>query len=199
MRLGASTFFTLLAITSTVAVRSAHADPEGASPSPPSVPSAPALTPRAPSDLADVELARRSEISGVQTAAGVLTATVVGFGMGQAAEGRWRDTGWIYTLGESISLGAAVIGLGEDIKHCPIGIFRGDGWCGPANASAVLGLVGFGAFHLAGIIDAAVAPGRHNQGVRDARRRLGGASAPHVVPYVAPTGHGSTVGLAMSF
>jgi hypothetical protein len=197
MRLGARTGLPLLAIvSSTVLARAAHAAPEAAPSGSPSATSAPGLTLRPHSDPADVELANSPEISDRQAATGVVAALALGFGSGQAVEGRWKDTGWIFTFGESLSLVFVASSAVDSFRQCAF--FPGQA-CPSAERALIGGLIAMGAFRLGEIVDAAVAPGLHNRGVRDARRRLGWASAPHVAPYVAPTSHGSTVGLTMSF
>jgi hypothetical protein len=198
MRFSPSVIVPVLAVcTSLASAPLAHADP---GPPPATSTAAPSVAglavTRASVDPADLELARRPEISGDRAAAGVVTATVVGFGLGQAVEGRWHDTGWIYTVGESLSLMILASGVASGFQHC---LFVPDSSCAGANQLALAGLIGMGAFHLAGIIDAAVAPSVHNRHVREARGRVGWARVARVAPYVAPTSHGSTVGLTLSF
>ena len=194
MRSSPSAIVPVLVVCSSLASASlAHADPgppPATSTAAPGVPGF-AVTP-ASVDPADLELARRPEISGDRAAAGVVTATVVGFGLGQAVEGRWHDTGWIYAVGESLSVVILVSGAVSGFQHC---FFISDSSCAGAKQLALAGLIGMGVFHLAGIIDAAVAPSVHNRHVREARGRVGWPG----VAYVAPTSHGSTVGLTLSF
>ena len=48
----------------------------------------------------DVKLLNRGEISDDRWLGGGVASVLVGFGVGQAIEGRWGETGWIFTLGE---------------------------------------------------------------------------------------------------
>jgi len=52
----------------------------------------------------DVEILQRGPYDTGEIVGGGLLGTVVGFGMGHAAQERWRETGWIFTAGESISI-----------------------------------------------------------------------------------------------
>ena len=120
---------------------------------------------------------------------------------GARVEGRWRDTGWIYTLGESASAGAFVGGFVGVFSQCPLW-FGGEktaGGCRVANAAAIGGLVAWGAFRVAGIADASIGPSIHNRRVRDARRRLDHTRAVQLTPYFATTPQGEIGGVALAF
>src|SRR5687767_14647149 len=48
----------------------------------------------------DHDLLMRGEISDGEHAAGAIASIFIGFGSGQAIQGRWSDKGWIFTLGD---------------------------------------------------------------------------------------------------
>jgi hypothetical protein len=169
------------------ATRSAHAQPGVA----PSVPSPATYRPLDPDDQRALDV---GEISDNEIVLGAVLAAWPGFGVGQAVQGRWRDRGWIFTLGEGGSLGVfAMSGLA-----CP-------GASGPcANSRAYYGVAvasffGWVAFHIGGVVDAVVAPKFHNQRVRRLRARSTGSPQLGGV-YVAPVnGGGEAAGVVVRF
>ncbi len=74
--------------------------------------------------------------------AGGAVAFLLGFGIGQGVEGRWHDTGWIFTLGESVAtatlIGSAISILGNCINDldsvCNSDRRRGDVSSSPARS-----------------------------------------------------------------
>jgi hypothetical protein len=147
---------------------------------------------------ADQELIMDGEISTGAHIAGGALALFVGFGTGQLAEGRWSSRGWIFTLGDSASLGLIVYGLGKSASECASSI-EGE----PCGGSG-LGLVAAGAIALTGfrlweIIDAFAAPIGHNRRVRAAKLRAGMNPMYATVPYVLPAQNGSGAVGGLSF
>jgi hypothetical protein len=112
-------------------------------------------------------------------------------------EGRYGSTGWIFTLGESVSSVALVTGA--------MGLVAG---CVPANhqvcnRGAAVGLFVGGAFAFLGfrgwdIADAVLGPQAQNARYRAAQRR-NPAYAARVMPFVAPVDHGTTAGVSLDF
>jgi hypothetical protein len=149
----------------------------------------------------DAELLARGEISDLQTVGGGLLSIFVGFGVGQAVEGRWLDRGWVFTIGETVSVIAVIDGAIQAFN------------CDPSvsNCNANGGLLFWGGFAaLAGlriweIGDAFVAPSTRNAHVRDLRMRLGMPPQPGyaLAPYIAPLrgrgGDATVVGLQVNF
>jgi hypothetical protein len=185
------TFLTLLAVA--LAAHTAHAQ-------------APGLTMsfeqpvQSPMSAEDRQVLADGEIGQGQWGAGVLGSVVVGFGAGQAIQGRWHDTGWIYTLGESLSLGAVILALPA--------AFSGDCFdCGHRDTSTsdragyimLGGLIAFAGFHIWEIGDALVGPSMHNQRFAEARARH--PETYTVLPYVVPSasGNGGVAGLSLRF
>jgi len=188
----------------------AHAQP-GATPPPPA-PSPYAPPPYAypppPQPVAlsdqDRELLARGEISDGQHLGGGLASFFFGFGLGQAVQGRWSDTGWIFTLGEIGSIGLIIWGADRLVDDCydsPSCDNNNEDAGAPMLAVGVIGLVVFRAWE---IVDAISGPVTHNRKVRDLRMRLGyppPGTYYGVRPYVAPTaeGDGSVAGIRLAF
>jgi len=184
---------------------SPYGPPQGPStyaPSPYGPPSGPpppyGYRPGPPLTLEDRELIEDGEISPVQHAAGVVGSLFVGFGVGQAVQGRWGDTGWIFTLGEAGSFVALVAGAVACIDDSSSGC-RNDG----AATALVIGVIGFIGFHVWEIGDAIVGPSSYNDRVRNARVRAGyPANDYSLAPFLAPargSTSGGVAGLALRF
>jgi hypothetical protein len=159
------------------------------------VPSPSAYQPQLTDDERD--LLAKGEISDRRYTSGALASFFVGFGIGQALEGRWSDTGYIFTLGETASAVALIYGLDRTL-HC----FEG---CSNDGSRWIIGGTFFlGAFRVVEIVDALIAPPRHNQRVRELRSRLGYPS--HDVfygfkPLLTPpkNGDGAVAGFELRF
>jgi hypothetical protein len=149
------------------------------------------------------DLLASGEITDNQQALGGLAALFVGFGLGQGVEGRWHETGWIFTLGESASTVAIVWGVGEGLSDC----FSADGTDQACKRNRgvpliVAGLIGLGGFRIGEILDAVIMPSHHNAELRVLRARLGYPQPvyAHLAPFVAPVqGGGSVAGLTLQF
>ena len=142
------------------------------------------------------------EISDGQHAGGVIAALFVGFGIGQAIEGRWSEKGYIFTVGEGLTSTVFVYGFFKTFADC----IGNDTPCDRASNGPELMLVGaLGAavFRIWGVIDAVSGPGEHNQRVRALRMRVGGPQPYYgrLQPYVAPSQHGggAVAGVGFSF
>ncbi len=143
----------------------------------------------------DNELLQRGDISDGEQVGGGLVAAFVGFGVGQAVQGRWTDTGWMYTLGESASLAALLWGA-LDVASCPVYTTCNNSSFG--GGLLIGGVLAFAGFRVAGVIDAFVGPPRHNARLRELRQRLGIPQPVEygLAPYIAPStsGAGGAVG-----
>jgi hypothetical protein len=132
------------------------------------------------------ELILRGEIDpGLYVAGAVLGTFVTPFGIGQAVQGRWMDKGWIFTLGEGVSIALIIAGAAR--------FDQSDGGEGLLVAG-VLGVVGFRIWEM---IDLWVGPPLHNQRVRRVHMKYGiapGSVFYGAAPYVAPTGDGGIAG-----
>jgi hypothetical protein len=118
----------------------------------------------------DLEALQRGEISEFAHLAGGLVGTFVGFGIGQAVQGRYHDTGWIFTVGESVSFGLVVVGL----VRC-VDLLASDGGLDCEDRGdlnwLIAGLVGLVGFRIWELVDVWGGPVWHNDRVRSARLR----------------------------
>jgi hypothetical protein len=161
-----------------------------------------------PIPLTSVEqdLLNSGEIADNRHVGGIVVSLFFGLGIGQAVQGRYGDTGWIFTLGETASVVALFVGVVKTIDDC----FdtRDEPGCNDhstGNALLIGGLVGLAAFRIWEVVDAITGPPRHNARVRELRLRLGmppTSFARRLKPYLAPPlSHdgGATAGLSLRF
>lgn len=147
----------------------------------------------------DAEILRRGLYDTGEIVGGGLLGTLIGFGTGHAAQDRWRDTGWIYTTGESVSFLGALIGGAA----CPNG-GDDDDKLFPDNIECVVTVFAVGGgvflgFRIAEMIDVWAHPQIHNRRFREieaerARRAL--RWSPYVIPNEAG---GASFGVALRF
>jgi hypothetical protein len=178
----------------------------GPPPGPPGAYLPPPYQYRPPMSEEDAELLRAGYIQPERTLIGGVVAIFVGWGIGQAVEGRWHDTGWIFSLGETASV-AAIIGGAIGILNCE-GIANATQTCSSGDATSGAFLIG-GALALTGfriweVIDAFVGPSGHNERVHELRQHYGYRDyARTITPYLsrpqASSGDGMTAGLALRF
>jgi hypothetical protein len=142
----------------------------------------------------DQKLLAQGEITDGQHVAGAAVAIFFGFGIGQAVQGRWSEAGWIFALGESASLAALIIGAIKTIDNCF------ERTCNNTDGELLLwgGLIGFSVFRVWEVVDAFIAPPKHNRRVRELRMRLGMPMPMYtkVTPYLSPGGGGDGGGVA---
>jgi hypothetical protein len=148
----------------------------------------------------DRDLILDGEISTGAHVAGGALAFFVGFGTGQMAQGRWGSRGWIFTLGDTASLGLMIYGLGKGASDCASAV-EGEP-CGGSGLGLIAGgVIAYTGFRLWETVDAFVAPIGHNRRVRAAKLRGGMnpmySAAPYVVP--AQNGNGAVGGLSLRF
>ena len=144
---------------------------------------------------ADQELLMRGEITDGQQVGGGLLALFVGFGSGQAVQGRFGETGWIFLLGEGASTAVMMKGFFDLFAACPDNT---DTKCNNSAGYFALGLLGIAIFRTWGTVDAFVSPGFHNRRVRALKMRLG-IPIYSVAPFVAPAHNATTAGLMLRF
>ncbi len=171
---------TLIAASSTV--RSAAAQPSAAA-----APASVTLTPYEQALLA------RGEISGDRHVIGVVVSVIPGLGLGHLVQQRWKERGWIFTLGEFAAFGFIAAAAAEsDLDANVVGAF------------AVIGWGGFLGLRVWEVSDAVRGPNRHNRRVRELRARARSAHAgARLDLFVVPTGltaaPGTVVGLSLRF
>jgi hypothetical protein len=147
-------------------------------------------------------LLERGYISDNQRIGGGLASLLFGLGIGQAIQGRWTETGWIFTLGETATAGMFVWGFFDLFLNC---------WEGPCSDRRqtrdgwliVGGLIGNTVFRIWDVVDAFQGPTTHNRRLRELQMRLGMPVPMYtrVTPYVLPSrdGDGATAGLSLRF
>lgn len=148
---------------------------------------------------AEHELLQKGEITDGQHIGGAAASLFLGFGVGQAVQGRYGETGWIFTVGEIASFTALIVGLTQNI-NC----FDSENCSSDRGEGLIIGgLVGFFAFRIWEVVDAFGGPPKHNRKVRELRMRLGIPQPMYthrVMPYVNRTrDSGATAGVVLRF
>jgi hypothetical protein len=155
-------------------------------------------------------LLSRGYISDGEHIGGGIASLFIGFGVGQAVQGRWGQKGYIFTIGELASFGAMIYGKVDLISACDDD-FRGDyaeTRCNKTQERRGMSLMLGGAlavtaFRIWEIVDAFAGPSEHNRQLHDLHRRLGirDSYVQRVRPYVVPSadGGGALAGVAMRF
>jgi hypothetical protein len=140
------------------------------------------------------QLLQRGEISDGAHIGGGVANICLGFGIGQAIQGRWSERGWIFTVGQAAAVVGIVVGISESF----------DNDSGDAPLLFIGSYFAFLGLHIWGAVDAFVGPSGHNRKVRELRMRLG-MPGPYyvqqrVLPYVQKTRDGGgTAGLVFRF
>lgn len=145
----------------------------------------------------DRSIIDHGEIGSGRVIGATLAAAFVGFGVGQAIEGRYGERGWIFTVGESVGDFAMFTGLLGLVGGC-----SEVGHCHLAYGLALGGAATFLGFRTWGILDALIAPQHRNARYRAAlARNPGYAQQVTVMPYLVPVDHGSggIAGLGLQF
>lgn len=151
----------------------------------------------------EAALLQRGEIDDGSHLLGVAASIFVGFGAGQAVEGRWHTKGYIFTFGETIALTGIIAGV-IDISEAQ----RAGGQTERSREDRgttllVGGLIGFSVLRFWEMGDAIIAPSSHNMRVRALRERIGPNQpvvvGTHVVPYVGHSHDATTAGVAFRF
>ncbi len=146
-------------------------------------------------------LLEQGEISDSAHLGGGVASFLVGFGVGQIVQGRWSETGWIFTLGETASIVAVFVGAAKAFDNC----FDRDTSCHNNDGETYLiaGVAGLLVFRAWEIVDAFTGPSKHNRRVRELKMRLGIPQpmySKQLTPYLNKTRDGGgTAGLTFRF
>ncbi len=139
----------------------------------------------APADYQPAE-----EIGDHRAVGGAVAEIMFGFGIGQALEGRWHESGWVFTVTDLVSgfaftagIMAATLSTGPSRCHTPDCNTHFD------NPMFIAGASGLALSRIAGALDALLSPHFHDQRIRDARARL----------FLAPDRDGALGGVALRF
>lgn len=155
----------------------------------------------------DAAILQQGEISDGAHIGGGVAALFFGFGIGQAVQGRYSETGWIFTLGESASVALLIYGVVQAFGDCTATDEFGFCTSRESNSTGGVaiagGLIGLLVFRVWEIVDAFSGPTKHNARVRNIKMRLGMPVPMYVekvTPYVNKTrDNGGTVGLRFRF
>jgi hypothetical protein len=147
-------------------------------------------------------LLQQGEISDGAHVGGAVASLFFGFGVGQAVQGRYSETGWIFTIGEAASLAALIYGITEAFD-CDTNF---ETRCNNGGGGAYIagGLIGILVFRVWEVVDAFGGPPKHNARVRQLKMRLGMPVPMYAEPKLKPFVHkvrdgGQTVGLQWRF
>jgi hypothetical protein len=155
-------------------------------------------------------LLERGYITDGEHLGGGLAALFVGFGVGQAVQGRWGRKGWIFTVGELASMAVMFYGVFHFVDSCAAADqdpYASDQTCehafGQGMGLMLGGALALSVFRVWETVDAFIAPPQHNRQLRDLQMRLGMPVPMYarLRPFVAPTpdGGGGMAGVALRF
>lgn len=189
----------------------AHAQPGMTAPAPPPPAQAAPVPPpyayqpgprRVVLSTDDADLLERGEVSDAAWIGGGLAAMFIGFGVGQAIQGRWGDDGWIFTLGEPVAVTVMTVGAVEVLTDCVDKCAQTSDRGAWMLVGGLLGFVGLRAWET---LDAFVRPPADNRRLHELRERLGLPPTPggySLRPYLAPargSAGGGVAGVMLSF
>ncbi len=109
---------------------------------------------------------------------GGLISLFFGFGIGQAVQGRYGDTGWIFTVGELGSLTLMIYGMSQLFNDCYD--YGYDRSCNnnTGGTSLIIGALALTGFRIWEVVDAFAAPASHNRRYKDIQMRVNGYAPP---------------------
>lgn len=146
------------------------------------------------------QLLHDGKISQGQVVGGGLMALFLGFGTGQAVQGRWSTMGWKFALAEGAGITAMIIGISSSLSHDS---HQGSGSNSDEGVTLLIGgLLTYSIAHLWEIVDAFAAPASHNRRYNQVKwKAYGQPYAPHYSLFIAPNNDsgGGVAGLKMSF
>ncbi len=155
----------------------------------------PGMTPPVPLTLDEQDLLAQGEYGNGRIVGGGITAILAGYGIGQAVQGRWLESGWKFTLFDVAGTALYIGGIASAFQaNCDAGCNQSALWMFLGGAAIL------SASRVWQSVDAFVEPHRHNNRLRALRQRLGMPQPVTVVPYIAPSTHdGATAGLVLTF
>lgn len=126
----------------------------------------------------EAEILNRGPISDGAHMGGGLIALFFGFGVGQAIQNRWSDTGWIFTVGEIGSGALMIYGITRVFGDC----FTPDqsNYCesGRGTTALVVGALALTGFRIWEVVDAFAGPASYNRRYKDIQLRVNGYAPP---------------------
>jgi len=168
----------------------AHAEPPGlVRATPPQPLPAPTfrLTPE------DEQLLDDGYLAGGRVFGGVITSAVLGLGLGEAVEGNYGSTGWIFTVIDTAAITGIIVGE-SSLPPC-------SGECEQRTSGlANLSILALFASRTIQVIDACTYPSRYNRRVRDARVKAGQpVEGVMLTPFVTGDGDRKLAGVSLRF
>lgn len=149
----------------------------------------------------EVTILAKGEIEVGPHILGVASSYLIGFGSGQAIQGRWSDTGWIFTVGEVASV-VAIIASIDQWADDDCAYYDDDCDDDEVPGLLIAGAVGWVAFRVWGMVDAVAGPISHNRKFRRVQQKVGGGYQYYgAMPYLAPAakGDGGVAGVTFRF
>ena len=124
----------------------------------------------------EAEILARGPIDDGAHIGGGLISLLFGFGVGQAVQGRYGDTGWIFTVGELGSGALMIYGMTRVFGDC----FESDARCeSSGGVTAILvGALALTGFRVWEVVDAFAGPASHNRRYKDIQLRVNGYAPP---------------------
>lgn len=116
---------------------------------------------------------------------GGVTGTVVGFGSGHAIVGKWKEMGWLYTLGETTFLAMMMVGYKKSIIDTFSTGFNGN-FDGPNYGLMITGYLGFILVKGGEIYDIWNRPYEHNKTYKKVREKAEESAKFHLFPEIQP-------------
>jgi MFS family permease len=146
----------------------------------------------------DRDIIEHGDIATGRVIGATLAAGFVGYGAGQAIEGRYGERGWMFTVADTASGSILLVGLMGAVSSCD-----GEPRC---HHDLAVGLAIGGAAVFLGsrawqVVDAALAPAAQNARYRAAVARNPGYVEAKVLPYLVPSaaGQGAVAGVSLRF
>lgn len=116
---------------------------------------------------------------------GGVTGTTLGFGTGHAIVGKWKEMGWLYTLGESAFLGMLMVGYKKSIIDTFNTGFNGN-FDGPSYGLMITGYLGFFLTKMGETYDIWNRPHQHNKTYKKVQDKVGESASFHFFPEINP-------------
>ena len=144
------------------------------------------------------------DITSGERASGIALGLLVGFGSGQAVQGRYPGRGVFFTLADTAVVATGIVSLSKcwEADHDSGQMGYDPVWCNAALGS----IVAFGALRIWQTLDAIVVPASHNRRLREIRAKVNGnlryqPTPPGWKSYVAPAtdGRGALAGALLTF
>ena len=128
----------------------------------------------------EAEILQRGPISDGAHIGGGLVSLFFGFGVGQAVQGRWGETGWIFTVGEIGSGALMIYGMTRLFADCFEYDQYGNDSCenNGGGTALVVGALALTGFRIWEVVDAFSGPASYNSRYKNIQMRVNGYAPP---------------------